>query len=150
LTKVATIYRSTDEGVKDPLASATEHVKKMSGWGDVYRRNIAAWKDIWSKIDILLVGDRIVQRLLRLHMFHLIVSGSPHSTAIDYSIGARGLHGEAYRGHVFWDEIYIFPFYSMHIKEVTRSFLMYRYRRLGEAKKLSKEDENCAGAMYPW
>jgi len=94
------------------LKAATEHVLKLTTFCDICCRNKAAWKAIWDKIDIIVEGDRIVQRLLRLHMFHLIVSGSPHTANYDYSIGARGLHGEAYRGHVFWDEIYIFPFYT--------------------------------------
>lgn len=150
LVKLVALYKSSDSGVRDPLASATAHARSMTTFEDLYQANRSAWKAVWDKCDIVVEGDRLVQRLLRLHMFHLIVAGSPHVADYDYSIGARGLHGEAYRGHVFWDEIYIFPFYTMHLKEVTRSFLMYRYRRLEAAKKLAQEDENCSGAMYPW
>ena len=45
-----------------------------------------------------------------------------------------GLNGEAYRGHVFWDELYVFPFLNFRLPDVTRGLLMYRYRRLGEAR----------------
>jgi len=62
---------------------------------------------------------------------------------------ARGLHGEAYRGHVFWDELYIFPFYNLHFPEVTRALLMYRYHRLEAAKAYAAEN-GYKGAMYPW
>jgi trehalose/maltose hydrolase-like predicted phosphorylase len=55
-------------------------------------------------------GDRFSQKLLRLHLFHLLVSVSPVNNLLDASITARGLHGEAYRGHIFWDELYILPF----------------------------------------
>ncbi len=36
----------------------------------------------------------------------------------------RGLHGEAYRGHIFWDEMYIFPFLTLRVPELTRSLLL--------------------------
>ena len=53
-----------------------------------------------------------VSKLLRIHSYHLLASASPLVTkpALDVSITARGLHGEAYRGHIFWDEIFILPF----------------------------------------
>ena len=54
-----------------------------------------------------------VSKLLRIHSYHLLASASPFSNqaqALDVSITARGLHGEAYRGHIFWDEIFILPF----------------------------------------
>ncbi len=86
---------------------------------------------------------------MRLHLYHLLVSVSSNNTKLDASIGARGLHGEAYRGHIFWDELYIMPFYDMHFKDIARSLLMYRYRRLDEARKYAKE-YGYNGAMYPW
>ena len=54
-----------------------------------------------------------VSKLLRIHSYHLLASASPFSNqaqALDVSITARGLHGEAYRGHIFWDEILFYLF----------------------------------------
>ena len=68
---------------------------------------------------------------------------------LDVGVPARGLHGEAYRGHIFWDELFIFPFLNFHIPEITRALLLYRYRRLPEAR-LTAQDEGHRGAMYPW
>jgi trehalose/maltose hydrolase-like predicted phosphorylase len=67
----------------------------------------------------------------------------------DAGVPARGWHGEAYRGHIFWDELFIFPLLSLRLPEVTRSLLMYRYRRLDEARHLARQ---CGyrGAMFPW
>ena len=62
---------------------------------------------------------------------------------------ARGLNGEAYRGHVFWDEMYAFPFLSVRLPEVARGLLMYRYRRIGEARAAARE-AGFQGAMFPW
>ena len=49
-------------------------------------------------------------------------------------VPARGLHGEAYRGHIFWDELFIFPFLNLRFPEPTRALLQYRFRRLPEAR----------------
>ena len=62
---------------------------------------------------------------------------------------ARGLHGEAYRGHIFWDELFIFPVLNLRLPTVTRSLLRYRYRRLLEARRAAKL-AGYRGAMYPW
>jgi trehalose/maltose hydrolase-like predicted phosphorylase len=62
---------------------------------------------------------------------------------------ARGLNGEAYRGHVFWDEMYAFPFLNVRLPEVARGLLMYRYRRIGEARAAARE-AGFRGAMFPW
>ncbi len=72
--------------------------------------------------------------LLRLNMFHLLQAVSPNSIGLDIGVPARGWTGEAYQGHIFWDELFIFPFLNYRMPEITRSLLMYRYRRLGEAR----------------
>jgi trehalose/maltose hydrolase-like predicted phosphorylase len=64
-------------------------------------------------------------------------------------VPARGLHGEAYRGHIFWDELFIFPFLNLRMPEITRSLLMYRYRRLPEARA-RRAAAGYRGAMFPW
>ena len=58
-------------------------------------------------------------------------------------------NGEAYRGHVFWDEIYVFPFLNIRLPDVSRGLLLYRYRRLGEARAAAHE-AGFRGAMFPW
>jgi trehalose/maltose hydrolase-like predicted phosphorylase len=64
-------------------------------------------------------------------------------------VTARGLHGEAYRGHIFWDELFILPFYIIHFPETAKELLLYRYRRLEMAKKDAKK-AGYEGAMFPW
>ena len=86
---------------------------------------------------------------MRLHVFHLLQVASTYNKEIDAGLPARGLHGEAYRGHVFWDELYAFTFYNLHAPEITRALLMYRYRRLKAAKEYAKQ-HGYKGAMFPW
>ena len=65
-------------------------------------------------------GNDQVQLLLRLHTAHLLQVCSPHTADLDAGMPARGLNGEAYRGHVFWDEMYAFPFLNVRLPEITR------------------------------
>jgi len=109
-----------------------------------------SWASLWQQIDIKVTGDAHSQKLLRLHNYHLMVSASPFANDdLDASIGARGLHGEAYRGNIFWDEIFILPYYMIHFPEIAKQILMYRYRRLPAAKAYAQE-HGYEGAMFPW
>jgi trehalose/maltose hydrolase-like predicted phosphorylase len=76
-------------------------------------------------------------------------TASPHVTEIDASVAARGLHGEGYRGHIFWDELFVFPFLNWRFPELVRALLRYRHRRLPEARWAAAE-AGYRGAMYPW
>jgi beta-phosphoglucomutase family hydrolase len=130
----------------------TNPVEELHGAGSfdkILQASADAWSGIWQKMDIRVEGDRLAQKLLRLHLYHLICTTSPNNTNIDFGIPARGLTGEAYRGHIFWDELYILPLYFIHFPEVAKSILMYRYRRLNAARAYAKANRY-KGAMYPW
>jgi trehalose/maltose hydrolase-like predicted phosphorylase len=94
-------------------------------------------------------GRLATAAVVRLHIAHLLQAASPHSTDMDVGITARGLTGEEYRGHVFWDELFIFPFLNLRMPEITRGLLRYRYRRLDEARAAARA-AGYRGAMYPW
>lgn len=65
------------------------------------------------------------------------------------NIGAKGLTGEAYSGHAFWDsETYCLPFYLFNEPEAARNLLLFRYHTLKQAKARAK-DLDCEGACYP-
>jgi trehalose/maltose hydrolase-like predicted phosphorylase len=106
------------------------------------------WQELWDKIDVQVEDNRMDQKLLRLHLYHLMVSASHHNATIDASFTARGLHGEAYRGHIFWDELFILPFYNIHLPEAAKATLMYRYNRLPKAREYARE-YGYTGAMFP-
>jgi HAD superfamily hydrolase (TIGR01509 family) len=147
--KIVSIYTSLDPGVSNPGKASADALKKVKNFSDVFRPHKKAWKAIWNNADIKIIGDRFVQMTARLHIYHLLVSGSPNNVNIDAGFTARGLHGEAYRGHIFWDELFILPFFNLHFPEITRALLKYRHRRLGAAKKYAKQN-GYNGAMYPW
>ncbi|MDJ0662925.1 MAG: beta-phosphoglucomutase family hydrolase [Acidimicrobiia bacterium] len=146
--KVVGIFTSNDHDHSDPLASARRAVSTVS-YADIVAASEAAWRRIWEQIDIEIEGDRLGQKILRLHLYHCMATASRHTAALDVGIPARGLHGEAYRGHIFWDEIFILPLYNLHYPEVTKGSLLYRYRRLDQARDYANE-HGYEGAMYPW
>ncbi|MEO5718075.1 MAG: glycosyl hydrolase family 65 protein [Chthoniobacterales bacterium] len=82
-------------------------------------------------------------------MFHLLQTVSLNSIGLDIGVPPRGLSGEAYQGHIFWDELFIFPFFNYRMPEITRALLMYRYRRLDEARVAARQ-AGYKGAMFPW
>src|SRR6056297_3042947 len=126
-----------------------KELRKIVSYDSMRDESMAEWEKLWKEMDVEVDGDRFSQKLLRLHMAHLMVSASPHNVNIDAGVTARGLHGEAYRGHIFWDELYILPFYFIHFPDVAKSLLMYRYRRLDKARKYANE-YGYEGAMFPW
>ena len=147
LHKVVGMYTSRDSD--NPEAAAQHSILRIKKYGDVHNPSADAWKKIWDRVDIELVGDRETQKLIRLNLYHTIISASPHNVNIDASVGARGLTGEAYRGHVFWDEAYILPLIAVQQPEVARALLMYRYNRLDAARSYAQEN-GYQGAMFPW
>jgi len=149
LEKLVSLSTSRDPGIKDAAAEAEKIIGQMGSFSEEMELSSVAWSETWNKIDISISGDREAQRLVRLHLYHMMVSASRHHVGLDAGIGPRGLHGEAYRGHIFWDELYMLPLYNLHYPEVVRSVLMYRFRRL-EAARVSAKEHGYNGAMFPW
>jgi beta-phosphoglucomutase family hydrolase len=146
--KLVAIHTSNDDE-KNPLKANQQLAKSHASYTALLAKHSAAWQNIWDTIDLHITADRFSQRTLRLHMYHLLCTASPHNKHIDAGLTARGLHGEAYRGHIFWDEVYVYPFFNAYFPEITKALLMYRYNRLDGAREYAKE-HGFEGAMYPW
>ena len=149
IEKTVSIFTSMNWDSDNPLKDSMDLVLSAGNFEEEFNKSKQKWTGIWDEIDIRIEGDRLAQKLIRLHLYHLMVSLSPHNKNIDASITARGLHGEAYRGHIFWDELFILPFYNIHFPDVAKATLMYRYHRLQKAREYAKE-HGYKGAMFPW
>ena len=147
--KMLTFSTSRDAATSDTLAKAGTSALGRPDFAEALKHHVAAWQELWRVCDVRVRGDERVQMLLRFHVCHVLQVCSRHTADLDAGVPARGLNGEAYRGHVFWDELYVFPFLSFRIPEVTRELLMYRYRRLDEARAAARE-AGFGGAMFPW
>ena len=150
IEKIVTLYTSRDFALSDPRSAACTWATRHPRFDALLDQHRRAWRLLWHHADLELTSsDPYPQRVLRLHLFHLLQTASLHTIDRDVGLPARGLHGEAYRGHVFWDELFAFPLFNLHLPGLTRSFLMYRYRRLDEARWAAQR-EGYAGALFPW
>ena len=67
------------------------------------------------------------------------------------SVAAKGLSGEGYEGHVFWDsEVYVFPYFLWTQPEKARGMLEYRWRLLPAARENARTLGMQKGALFPW
>jgi trehalose/maltose hydrolase-like predicted phosphorylase len=147
--KMVAFFTSRDPATSDTLARAGASALRYVDFEQALARHVSAWEELWRECDVRVAGPSRVQFLLRLHICHVLQVCSRNTADMDAGVPARGLNGEAYRGHVFWDELYVYPFLNLRLPEVTRELLMYRYRRLGEAQAAARE-AGFRGAMFPW
>jgi len=147
--KMVAFYTSRDRAINEPLVNAGKTVQRCGTFAESFERHVKAWDELWEACDVSIPHEERVQLLLRFHIYHVLQVCSPHTGDLDAGVPSRGLNGEAYRGHVQWDELYVYPFLDFRLPEITRALLMYRYRRLGEARAAAAE-AGYQGAMYPW
>ncbi|MFQ5932094.1 MAG: glycoside hydrolase family 65 protein, partial [Nitrospiraceae bacterium] len=149
IEKIVALYTSRDRAISGSEGAARLAISRCGRFQDLLETHSRAWKFLWHRCDVELRSTSQAQVILRLHIFHLLQTISMNTVGLDVGVPARGLHGETYRGHIFWDELFMFFFYNLRIPEITRSLLLYRYRRLEEARHAAKES-GYRGAMYPW
>ncbi len=151
--KTLALYTSRDWAVSEPGDAAAKALGRAPDFAELLEKHRTTWEHLWHRFDIRIEGQggngEEAERILRLHIFHLLQTVSLHTIDLDVGVPSRGWHGEAYRGHIFWDELYIFPMLNFRVPEITRTLLAYRYRRLEEARAMARE-AGLRGAMYPW
>ncbi|MGP4003483.1 glycoside hydrolase family 65 protein [Streptomyces sp. 8N706] len=145
--KIVSLHTSHDPAISDPLQAAADNVAEAPGFAGLLESQAAAWEQLWRRAELDVPGEAGL--ILRLHLFHVLQTLSPHTAELDVGVPARGLHGESYRGHVFWDELFVLPYLNLHLPEVSRALLNYRHRRLPQAVRMAGEAGR-SGAMYPW
>ncbi len=152
--KLASFYTSRDHAISECGLEARKAIMRAGRFESVMADHILAWRHLWRRFDVQIQPGEPdlklnIQMLLRLNMLHLLQVVSPNSFGLDIGVPARGWTGEAYQGHIFWDELFIFPFFNHRMPEITRTLLMYRYRRLDEARA-NAQAAGFEGAMFPW
>jgi trehalose/maltose hydrolase-like predicted phosphorylase/beta-phosphoglucomutase-like phosphatase (HAD superfamily) len=148
--KVVALYTSRDRAISESRADARLAVAGAEGFDGLLARHEGAWTSLWNRFDIQLdSANEWTETVLHLHIFHLLQTVSPHTLHLDVGVPARGWHGEAYRGHVFWDELFIFPFFNFQRPILASALLDYRHARLGAARSAARLN-GYQGAMFPW
>ncbi len=126
----------------DMLAGALD-----AGFERLLSEHEAAWAARWRAADIVVEHDDATQRALRFALFHLMASVPDAGEA---AVGARGVTGTGYRGHVFWDaDVFVLPMLAATHPDAARAILEYRVRRLPAARDAAREARR-AGARFPW
>ncbi|WP_370662619.1 glycoside hydrolase family 65 protein [Massilia frigida] len=150
LTKYGVYFSSRDypEAELAGLASAALTKAKADGFDALCARQGAYLADFWDRADVEIAGDDALQQGIRFNQFHLLQSvGRDGKT----NIAAKGVTGEGYEGHYFWDtEIYIFPFFLYSKPEIAKQLLAYRYAGLDQARARARQMSHAKGALYPW
>lgn len=105
-------------------------------------------KAMWNQADVVIEGDDALLQGMRFNLFHILQSASRDGKN---GMGAKGLSGEGYEGHYFWDtEMYVMPALIYTNADLAKSLLGYRYRTLDEARDRARVLGHEKGALYPW
>lgn len=121
--------------------------QKAEGYDKAKQEQEAFWSDVWNNFDIQIEGDDKNQQGIRFCIFQL--QQTYHGQDPSNNIGAKGLTGEAYSGHAFWDtETCCLPFYLFNNPKAAKNLLEFRYSTLEQAKNRAKQLD-CKGACYP-
>ena len=156
IEKYINVFTSLDSDIKK---SDLEELKKVSldhiiknnilNYEGLYNKSISKWSEYWKNaaIDIQTKND-FDQLAVRFAQYHLIIMTPFHDER--YSIGAKALTGEGYKGHVFWDtEIFILPYFQYTFPLIAKKLLKYRFNTIDGARNKAKKFRY-SGAMYPW
>ena len=110
--------------------------------------------DFWRRSDVQIVGDpsaarptEAIQQAIRFNLFQILQAAARAEGA---GIAAKGLTGEGYEGHYFWDtEIYVLPFLIYTSPQIAKNLLKFRYSYLDKARERARQ-VNQKGALFPW
>lgn len=121
----------------------------VKGYETLLRDSADAWSKKWEAIDIQIESKQKFDQLaIRFAHYHLVMMAPAHDNR--FGIAAKGLTGEGYKGHSFWDtEIFIQPYFLFTEPDTARKLVEYRYHTLDGARRKAKEN-GYQGAMYPW
>ena len=129
--------------VQDELAAA-----KSEGYEKLKEQQKSYMQDFWKTADVEIKGNEELQQGLHFNLFHIIQSAGRDGKT---GMGAKGLSGEGYEGHYFWDtEMYVLPVLIFTEPETARKLLDYRYATLPQARDRARILGHMKGALYPW
>ncbi len=142
------VYRADPDSRPDPAeAAAAVRAASDTGFDQLLAGHRRAWARRWHDADIVIEGDDELQIGVRFALFHLMASVADDGEA---AVGARGLSGPGYRGHVFWDaDTFVLPFLAATHPEAARAMIAYRLNRLQPALDAARRLGR-AGARFPW
>nr|WP_199043623.1 beta-phosphoglucomutase [Dyella sp. ASV24] len=139
--------RDTDDALIAHAASELSQAHAL-GHDELLARQSGELAQLWQNADLAIEGDAATEQALRFNLFHVFQSSSRDGQG---STAAKGLTGEGYEGHYFWDaEVFMLPAMVALAPHVARSMLMYRHGTLARARAHARELNHARGALYAW
>lgn len=151
--KSVALFTSRDYGISEAGLAAQDAIKRAPDFATLVDDQLAVWRQYWLYFSLAMETNEGVSKigpslLVHLNTFHVLAVASLNSMALDIGLPARGW-SEGYQGHVFWDDLYVFPLLTMRAPAIACNLLKYRHRRLPEAREIAKA-LGVRGARYPW
>ncbi|WP_419886043.1 beta-phosphoglucomutase [Paenibacillus sp. B-A-8] len=149
-TKNLVYLTSSEYEVNDMFAKAITILSeaKLKGFTNLKEEQAAYLEQFWYRTDVEIKGNIALQQGIRFNMYHLLQSAGRDGKT---SMAAKGLSGEGYEGHVFWDtEMYGLPFFTFNNPQIAKRLLEFRYNTLNQARQRARELSIDKGACYPW
>ena len=141
-------YTASRAPEKDVLAEAKALCLEAPDFEELLAEQKAYLDRFWENAGLEIRGDDALLQGLRFNLFHLMQSAGRDG---ERNIAAKGLTGEGYEGHTFWDtEAYILPVFVHTEPELARKLLEYRYALLPKARERARVLGHDVGALFPW
>lgn len=136
-------YDFPERDAKRLMKSAVD--KPLSAW---YQEQQDYLRRFWEQSFVEIDGDDPLQLSVNFSLYQLLQSAGRDSCS---GIAAKGLSGEGYEGHYFWDtEMYELPFFALTSREQAKNLLSYRYAILPAAREHAKIMGHKKGALFAW
>jgi beta-phosphoglucomutase family hydrolase len=147
--KIVIVSTSRDRAIASPALAVTTWIHRVADTAELEAAHERKWQILWDEFAVQMRTDERQSLALNLNTFHVLQTVADVDSDLDAGVPARGLHGEGYRGHVFWDEMFVYPILTLRRPDLSRALLGYRYRRLNEARAMAQA-AGFEGAMFPW
>ncbi|KZR29367.1 glycoside hydrolase family 65 protein [Enterobacter genomosp. S] len=153
LEKIVWVTHRSDKALSQETlarnALADLKVCAARGYEALRESSAYAWKDVWRDARVEVASTEQQDQLaLDYAVWHLTTMTPAHDERS--SIAAKGLTGEGYKGHVFWDtEIFLLPFHLFTRPKIARNLLRYRWLNLSGAREKARRN-GWPGALFPW
>lgn len=154
--KIVNVYTDRDReaehlDIKGLQTMALDELKRdeSSGFASILEESAYCWDEkVWNRVPIEIEGNAFDQLAIRFAQYHMQIMTPAHDNRMN--IGAKGLSGEGYKGHTFWDtEVFLLPYFTFNMPEVARKLEEYRYLSLPGAHAKA-EKNGYKGAQFPW
>ncbi|MGF2055651.1 glycoside hydrolase family 65 protein [Vagococcus fluvialis] len=136
-----------DQSVEEVATKATQEINQT--YAEFNQLIKEKWQATYQEAEVIIESKNVMdQLLLNFSRYHLMIMTHPYDNRVN--IGAKGLSGEGYKGHTFWDtEIFILPYFTFCYPKIAKNLIEYRYQILPGARKKAS-DNGYLGAQIPW